>query len=99
MKMQEIRDQMFAIADMLDCTTRPSRGDTDRAASELRRLAIATRRRFFERQRIKNRPSQALLERIREYQNAFPDAHMQEIASHLGVNIGRVSEALRGKRQ
>lgn len=34
---------------------------------------------------------------VRSYKSVNPDASLQEIANHFGVNDGRVSEALNGK--
>jgi hypothetical protein len=39
-----------------------------------------------------------MAEEVREFAQAHPDAHNQEIADHFGVNPGRVSEALHNKR-
>lgn len=37
--------------------------------------------------------------RIKDYAQAFPNMPLAEIAKHVGVNPGRVSETLRGRRE
>jgi hypothetical protein len=68
---------------------------------ELAELAEATRRRPAPRVApVKSRPLEPwLAEWIRETAEENPDATQMEIAREFGVNIGRVSEALHGKRQ
>lgn len=38
-----------------------------------------------------------MAQEIRDYKEANPDAHQQDIAERFGVNHGRVSEALEGQ--
>jgi hypothetical protein len=67
---------------------------------ELEWLAAELRRRpSIRRAPIKNHglaPAQKAA--IRRELRDNPDAHLQEVADRYGVNIGRVSEVLRGKR-
>jgi len=44
------------------------------------------------------RVTSEVADQIRAYAAAHPDAHLQDIADHFGVNPGRVSEALRWLR-
>ena len=49
----------------------------------------------IKRARIKSPPlTPEMAQKIRDYAEAHPDAHQQDIATHFGVNHGRVSEAL-----
>jgi hypothetical protein len=83
----EIRDRLHVLAD-------------HHGIEELHDLAEATRRRPPLRvARPKSRPIDPMVRRaIIAYALAHPDAHAQEIAEVFGVNHGRVSESLIGKR-
>lgn len=39
-----------------------------------------------------------IAQEIREYAAANPEAHLQDIAEHFGVNHGRVTESLNNER-
>jgi hypothetical protein len=73
----------------------------EHALPELAVLAQALKRRPMVRKaRPKYRPlTPVLKEDIQAYAGRFPDLSYQEIANHFFTNIGRVSEALRGKRE
>ena len=67
---------------------------------ELNELADQMVRRSPQR-RAKSRSPEAtaeMAEEIREYAAANPDAHLQDIAEHFGVNHGRVTESLNHER-
>ena len=67
---------------------------------ELAELAEETRRRYHGRhaptRAIKITP--ALRERVRDYAQRHPKMHMRLIGQHFGIDQGRVSEILFGKR-
>lgn len=48
--------------------------------------------------RRKRYVTQNLISQIRAYARAHPNMHLDDIAAHFGVNIGRVSEILNGKK-
>jgi len=61
-------------------------------------LAIETKRRRAVRRAPNQRYNKITHAQARAYLAIHPDADYHEIAAHYGTNIGRVSEALRGKR-
>lgn len=89
----QIRGRLHEIARVLDawmpCLSR-----------ELHDLAEQTKRRPpVRRVSDRNRRLTPMLAAdIREYARRNPDAAQQEIATHFGLNAGRVSEAMAGKR-
>jgi len=93
----EIRRRLHELADELAAGMRGGR----EMSAELRRLAEATRRRPAPRVApIKSHPATAQTsEEIRKLAKFLPNASQAEIAHEFNVNPGRVSEALRGKRQ
>lgn len=69
-------------------------------AKELRELAEDTKRRPYIRKAKKVLfTSSTRLEDIREWASAFPEASYQDMAQEFKTTTGRVSEALRGKRE
>jgi len=48
--------------------------------------------------RVKKYVTQRLIREICAYARLHPSMHLQDIATHFDVNIGRVSEILNGKR-
>lgn len=90
MKLPEVRDALHEIA-----------GDLISVAEKIKRLAEETRKRPAHRKApAKARPiSQELEESIMEFARQNPKASQFEIGKRFGVNQGRVSETLRGKRQ
>lgn len=93
MTIPEIRERLLDIADALSCVPL--------VAAEIRMLAEATRRRPAHRVApVKSHPmTEGASDQIRDFAECHPHASHMEIAYLFGVNIGRVSEALRGKRQ
>jgi len=83
----EIRTRLIELADQT-------------GIDELRELAEATRRRPAVRRSVpRSRPMTAeLRDEIRRHAAGHPRATLAEIAAACGVNPGRVSEALGGKR-
>lgn len=98
MTIPEIRDRLHGIAVEL----RGDDADIDMVAAELDALAEQTRRR--PNGNVAKAPVSSitftpeLADAIRAYKIAFPGATMNRIGHVLGVNQGRVSEALYGKR-
>lgn len=92
MRMQEVREELEAMAHDVR-VPRPLR-------RKLRTLADATRRRPVKRQApAKSQPvTDAMRRRIRAAARRYPKLTQFDIAAMFGVNQGRVSEALRGKR-
>lgn len=90
MRMDEIRTSIYAIAERI--------GGQD--AETLRALADATKRRLpIRKAEPQSQPmTPELARQIRAYRKTHPNASHQQIAINFGVNPGRVSEALRGKR-
>lgn len=83
----EVRFRLRQLAKILKCP-------------ELDELAAALiRRRPRKKAENKSTPMTIKLRAdIRRYCKANPDLSQQEVATHFGVNAGRVSEALRGKK-
>lgn len=93
--MKEIRDELMVIAGEL-------RDHHPAIAYRIVELAQATKRRPV----IRKAPNgarvavgEAQRRAIRAYAEAYPTADQARIAAIFNVNPGRVSEALRGKRQ
>lgn len=91
MKMEEIRAQLYEIGDRVALT------DFD-LGIKIHKLADATfRRKSVRRARTKkSRLTPELKERIIRYAALHPEASYLEISIALGVNTGRISEALAG---
>lgn len=64
---------------------------------ELAELAEETKRRSPARRARKQNATYDPAE-VREYAEAFPDLPYHELANAFGITIGRVSEAIAGKR-
>lgn len=99
MRIPEIRDRLYEIADLLQYTTQ-SPHQLMELSAELRTMADETRRRKLS---VKTPPknkkmTRGLKKQIVAYKLANPNLSHQEIAVALGVNTGRVSDALHGKR-
>lgn len=88
MRIPDIRERMHEIADLHDI-------------GELHELAEATRRRPRVRQSVpRSRPmTDELRAEIRQYADSHPRATLAEIGAACGVNPGRVSEVLGGRRR
>jgi xanthine dehydrogenase iron-sulfur cluster and FAD-binding subunit A len=95
MTIPEIRALLHALADNLD------KIPVEEAKAQLRILAEATRRRRPVRMAPPRRKglTPARVADIQAYAAAHPKAGYPDIADHFGVNQGRVSEALAGKRE
>lgn len=67
---------------------------------ELHDLADQTIRRPPQRRATTRSPTVTaeLAQEIRDYAAAHPEAHLQDIAEHFGVNHGRVTESLNNER-
>jgi len=67
---------------------------------ELNELADQTFRRSAQRRATTRSPKVTadMAQEIRDYAAANPDAHLQDIAEHFGVNHGRVTESLNNER-
>jgi hypothetical protein len=91
----EIRERMYEIADALE-----RRGLHDYAI-ELHSLADETKRKYYGRKQKAKAPSITgeMKGRIIQYAADHPLALQREIASHFGVDGGRVSEVLNGHRE
>lgn len=89
----EIRERIKALADSLPA-------ELAEVACELRALAEETKRVQSPRKAAVRSPpmSLALIAKIRAVAAMSPRAHLQDIATVCGVNLGRVSEVLNGKR-
>jgi hypothetical protein len=68
--------------------------DLDRWAAELRRRRVAPNGRV-----TSNRVTPSLAQAVVQYHLDHPQASWQEIAKVFGVNPGRISEILTGKRR
>jgi hypothetical protein len=90
MKIPEIRDELTSIADNLD-----------KVADRLTQLCIELHRRPAVRKaRASSKPlDKAVAAAIRQTAARHPGWSYHDIAEHYNVNIGRVSEVLRGKRK
>jgi hypothetical protein len=94
MTIPDIRMEMLKLATIV-ATYMPAQAD------RLRELAEATRRRKSPFRRAPNRlraPSDEDVAAVRALKQAHPAMSLQEIATRVGTNIGRVSEILSGKR-
>ena len=91
----ELREAILEIADYLD-----EFGDLEVTVAELRQIAEETKRRFGGRKARKKYPklTHALAKKIRLYADQHPNDSYSEIATAMGVNPGRVSEAMIGFR-
>jgi hypothetical protein len=68
-------------------------------ASKIGRLAEETRRRSYTRAPVTSRRvTAAVRASVRQMAADFPDMSQQDIAEANGINLGRVSEILHGKR-
>ena len=87
MTIPEIRRRLHALAEEL-------------GLQELAELAEATRRRPpLRKASVESNPmTPREAEQIRQFAEAYPSLSQMHIADRFGVNIGRVSEALFGKR-
>ncbi len=67
---------------------------------ELHDLADQTLRRAPQRRATTRSPkvTAEMAQEIRDYAAANPEAHLQDIAEHFGVNHGRVTESLNNER-
>ena len=93
MKLPEVAERLRDIAEKIAA-------DRPVEAAELTDLADQCRRRPSPARapRTSTPMTEELVQEIREYADANPAMSQQEIANAFGVNHGRVSEALRGKR-
>lgn len=91
MRMPEVRDEFIIIADRLDAL---GLGVT---AARVRYLVGQMRRRSPVR-RARSTTPRIPPRIIRYYARMYPTLGYMEIAAMAGTNIGRVSEALAGKR-
>jgi hypothetical protein len=95
MLIPEVREELLKIADKADtwgkCKT----------AAKIRYLVTE----LYRRQRVPRTAAKSktitprLQKHMKAYKLAHPAASEQDIAVHFGVNAGRVSEALAGKRK
>jgi predicted O-methyltransferase YrrM len=90
MKLPEVRDALHDVATQLD-----------KLSSVVAQLAEETRkRRAPKKAPAKSKPmTDETAELIRAYARKYPTASQFEIGKVFGVNQGRVSEVLRGKRK
>jgi hypothetical protein len=93
----DLRKRLLAVADRLPFAGLPERVAL---AKELRDIEAQMYRRPYVRKApaSANHMTPALEKRIRRYAWVHPDMTYQEIGTHFGVNSGRVSEVLAGKR-
>lgn len=88
MRVEDVQREMRILADQLGC-------------DRLRELADA----LYRRPKKTSAPptSNPMTPRLRDYiihlHETYPDWSQQKIATHLGINAGRVSEVLAGKRK
>lgn len=97
MRIPDVRDRMIGLKYQLAHATKL----LQTVGIELEKLTIELIRRPVVR---KARPTSQsftpeLAQRIRDYAAEHPGVSQNDIAQSFGVNSGRVSEALRGKRQ
>lgn len=84
----EIREEMFELATQMELL-----------AARMKFLARETYRRTYERAPTRSRRiTQRLRTEIEVYRFENPTASFQDIANAFGVNPGRVSEIIHGKR-
>lgn len=95
MKIPEVRDKLRAIADTI------YRAGFTRWAGELRRLEseLYRRRALKSHRTVSASITDHMRRTIRKIKRRRPSITYQEISEITGVNIGRVSEILRGKRR
>lgn len=69
-------------------------------AGELHRLAEETKREYGGRRAAPYAPpvTDELAEQVREYAHLWPRAPLDRIGRRFGINVGRVSEVLNGRR-
>ena len=93
MKIPEVAKRMREIAEQIQ-------NDYPNLSSELFELADELKRRFSgpRAPASSTRMTPELAEEIREYADANPNMSHQAIAEVFNVNHGRVSEAIKGKR-
>lgn len=101
MTIPEVRQRIEAIA--AELLMFRSEADLERAADELRALVAELRRRpngnLAKAPRHSRSMTPGLAERIRQDAAAHPADSMFTVAARHGVNQGRVSEAIYGKRR
>lgn len=91
----EIREQ---IGELTDESKRLARRQLY-IATKINKLAEETRRRSYDRAPITSRRITAAVRlSVRQMAEEHPDMSQQAIAEAHGINIGRISEILRGKR-
>jgi hypothetical protein len=90
MKLPEVRDALHDIASQLD-----------KLSSTVAQLAEETKKRPARKKApVNSKPmTDKLAAEIRQFSKLNPNKSQFEIAKIFGVNQGRVSEVLRGKRQ
>jgi hypothetical protein len=93
MKLPDVAKRMREIAELIE-------SDYQAESGELFELAAEIKRRSGPRAPANSTPiTPELYEEIREYAEANPGMPHQDIAVMFNVNHGRVSEALKGKRE
>jgi transcription initiation factor TFIIIB Brf1 subunit/transcription initiation factor TFIIB len=84
----EIREEMFELANQMQLMAR-----------RMKMLAQETYRRSYERAPVRSRRiTQRVRAEVHAYRHENPTASFQDIANAFGINPGRVSEILHGKR-
>lgn len=69
------------------------------SAAIAKTLPMLTRQRPVRRApRVKRYVTRRLISEIKAFARQHPEMHLSDIATHFGVNPGRVSEVLNGKR-
>jgi len=99
MHIRDVQARMLVLAGVLENPDDPM--TDEEVAEELRRLVVALfRRPYVRRAPVKSKPMTPELKmRLREAARQNPDMSYQDIGVLLGVNAGRVSEAVAGKRR
>ncbi len=93
MRIPEVRQEMYDLANEL------REYGLDEEADVLCNLAEETKRRYTGRgRRVSRSMTPAIEQEIRNIHIMYPDTTQLEIARHVGVSDGRVSETLRGFR-
>lgn len=84
----EIREELFELGVQLEL-----------AARKIKQLARETYRRSYERAPVRSRRiTKRVIEEVIQYRHENPTASFQDIGNAFGINPGRVSEILHGKR-